>query len=242
MIRWRIRWSWALYACFWRSAVLYPGEGAGACHLVMWFIENIFWRRSCPYFLGCVQRSLLLLCLLSTLTRSAWEADLPLEHPTRPFRSLSFRVGFVFSVYVERQSWQASPSSAIFIMTYSAVCERAFQAISGSWLLSAGKVKEKISRSLWDGLFSSYSADIWAMGVSLYVLVLGRLPIQGSNLMDLMTSMKNYNAVPPMEGISDELKALLSSLLNPDVSLRPTLKEILVILFLQQVMIRRQTG
>ena len=80
------------------------------------------------------------------------------------------------------------------------------------------------------------------MGVSLYVLVLGRLPIQGSNLMDLMTSMKNYNAVPPMEGISDELKALLSSLLNPDVSLRPTLKEILVILFLQQVMIRRQTG
>ena len=60
--------------------------------------------------------------------------------------------------------------------------------------------------------------------------------------MDLMTSMKNYNAVPPMEGISDELKALLSSLLNPDVSLRPTLKEILVILFLQQVMIRRQTG
>ena len=45
-----------------------------------------------------------------------------------------------------------------------------------------------------------------------------------------------------MEGISDELKALLSSLLNPDVSLRPTLKEILVILFLQQVMIRRQTG
>lgn len=60
--------------------------------------------------------------------------------------------------------------------------------------------------------------------------------------MDLMTSMKNYNAVPPMEGISDELKALLSSLLNPDVSLRPTLKEILVILFLHQVMIRRQTG
>lgn len=143
MIRWRIRWSWALYACFWRSAVLYPGEGAGACHLVMWFIENIFWRRSCPYFLGCVQRSLLLLCLLSTLTRSAWEADLPLKHPTRPFRSLSFRVGFVFSVYVERQSWQASPSSAIFIMTYSAVCERAFQAISGSWLLSAGKVKDR---------------------------------------------------------------------------------------------------
>lgn len=45
-----------------------------------------------------------------------------------------------------------------------------------------------------------------------------------------------------MEGISDELKALLSSLLNPDVSLRPTLKEILVILFLHQVMIRRQTG
>ena len=80
------------------------------------------------------------------------------------------------------------------------------------------------------------------MGVSLYVLVLGRLPIQGSNLMDLMTSMKNYDAVPPMEGISDELKALLSSLLNPDVSLRPTLKEILVTSFLHSFMKRPQTG
>ena len=85
-----------------------------------------------------------------------------------------------------------------------------------------------ISRSMVDGLFSSYSADIWSIGVSLYVLIYGRLPIQFSNLMDYMVKMKNYNSPPPLDGISSELKQLLTSLLNPDVALRPTLKGILV--------------
>lgn len=85
-----------------------------------------------------------------------------------------------------------------------------------------------ISRLMLDGLFSSYSADIWSIGVSLYILIYGRLPIRFSNLMDYMVKMKNYNSLPPLDGISSELKQLLTSLLNPDVSLRPTIKGILV--------------
>ena len=46
--------------------------------------------------------------------------------------------------------------------------------------------------------------------------------------MDYMVKMKNYNSLPPLEGISSELRQLLTSLLNPDVALRPTLKGILV--------------
>ena len=46
--------------------------------------------------------------------------------------------------------------------------------------------------------------------------------------MDYMVKMKNYNSLPPLDGISSELKQLLTSLLNPDVSLRPTIKGILV--------------
>lgn len=45
--------------------------------------------------------------------------------------------------------------------------------------------------------------------------------------MDYMVKMKNYNSPPPLDGISSELKQLLTSLLNPDVALRPTLKGIL---------------
>ena len=113
--------------------------------------------------------------------------------------------------------------------------QRSFRRITrkllGRSLLPSARVLERclmISRLMLDGLFSSYSADIWSIGVSLYILIYGRLPIRFSNLMDYMVKMKNYNSLPPLDGISSELKQLLTSLLNPDVSLRPTIKGILV--------------
>ena len=80
-----------------------------------------------------------------------------------------------------------------------------------------------------DGLFSSYSADLWSMGVCLYYLAFGKSPFLYSNIIDLITNIRSYNVLPEMEGISVELEKLLSAMLNPDVAERPCLEDIMVV-------------
>ena len=81
-----------------------------------------------------------------------------------------------------------------------------------------------------DGLFSSYSADLWSMGVCLYYLTFGKSPILYTNIIDLITNIKSYNVLPKMEGISVDLENLLSAMLNPDVAERPCLEDIMVVI------------
>lgn len=77
-------------------------------------------------------------------------------------------------------------------------------------------------------MFSSYSADLWSLGVCLYFLVFGKSPVPLATGIQLQHSIMNYSELPPMEGVSQELQELLSQMLNPDVGKRPCLVSILV--------------
>lgn len=80
-----------------------------------------------------------------------------------------------------------------------------------------------------DGLFSSYSADLWALGVCLLELTTGLLPVPCSNLLELITNLRNYQGLPELPNCSAELKELLHSVLNPDIGSRPCLDTIMVV-------------
>ena len=79
-----------------------------------------------------------------------------------------------------------------------------------------------------DGLFSSYSADMWALGACLLELTTGLSPVPCSNLLDLITNLRSYAGLPELPNCSSELKELLQSMLNPDIGSRPCLNAIMV--------------
>ncbi|KAK8806660.1 hypothetical protein WA588_005464 [Blastocystis sp. NMH] len=78
-----------------------------------------------------------------------------------------------------------------------------------------------------DGSFSSYSEDMWSLGVSLYYLCFLRSVIPSASLMDRAQNNENYSQLPDMAKASPELQSLLGQLLNPEVSERPCLRDVL---------------
>lgn len=80
-----------------------------------------------------------------------------------------------------------------------------------------------------EGFFSSYSADLWSLGVSLYFLVFGKPHITLTPGIEIHEIVKDYSELPPMEGVSSELQELLSLMLSPDVGKRPCLHAIMVV-------------
>ena len=61
-------------------------------------------------------------------------------------------------------------------------------------------------------------------------LTTGKAPVPCSNLFELTTNPRNYDSGPSLTGLSPELKELLSSMLNKDVSERPNLEAICVVI------------
>lgn len=78
------------------------------------------------------------------------------------------------------------------------------------------------------GQFYGKAADIWAMGITLYVLIYGILPFSGTNVLALYESIRNQELSFP--GVQDStsalLKDLLTRLLCKDPSQRITVSEI----------------
>ena len=68
-------------------------------------------------------------------------------------------------------------------------------------------------------------ADIWALGVLLYVMLCGCYPFKGSTERELFERIKLGSYAFP-EGISDSAKALIKRLLDMDPYKRPTCEEI----------------
>ncbi len=67
--------------------------------------------------------------------------------------------------------------------------------------------------------------DIWAAGVTLYYLIFGKLPFEGSNLYTLFENISSGVYTIPSwasESLSDFLKAIL----NPDPIARLTIPQI----------------
>ena len=71
--------------------------------------------------------------------------------------------------------------------------------------------------------------DIWSAVVTLYILVMGVNPFPIRRLDDHMETMSHYHALPNMTGLSDELTQLLSSCMNPRLTQRLTINQILVV-------------
>lgn len=74
----------------------------------------------------------------------------------------------------------------------------------------------------------SYEVDIWSLGVIIYTLIIGKPPFETS---DVKTTYKrirmNAYSFPDHIIISDAARNLITSILNGDPKLRPTLDEIL---------------
>lgn len=75
--------------------------------------------------------------------------------------------------------------------------------------------------------FSAYPIDVWAMGVTLYMMITGICPFAGNGIFDTYEKIKNEH--PPMPtNVSDELKDFLERILRKDPTKRIDLKEAMV--------------
>eukprot|EP01112_Ceratiomyxa_fruticulosa_P019143 TRINITY_DN6218_c0_g1_i2.p1 TRINITY_DN6218_c0_g1~~TRINITY_DN6218_c0_g1_i2.p1 ORF type:complete len:679 (-),score=133.90 TRINITY_DN6218_c0_g1_i2:394-2430(-) len=74
-------------------------------------------------------------------------------------------------------------------------------------------------------LYSPYKADLWAMGVTLYNLVLGQLPFNGSNVYSLFENITRGEYLLP-DTLDPTLADLLRGILHPNYRQRLTLAQI----------------
>ena len=81
----------------------------------------------------------------------------------------------------------------------------------------------------------SYAADVWALGCVLYEMCSLRRPFEADNLLGLVWKIVHCQPRDITEGqFSDELKGLVAAMLQKDSSKRPSVKEILMLPFIQQ--------
>ena len=69
-------------------------------------------------------------------------------------------------------------------------------------------------------------ADVWALGVCLYTMIVGNRPFEGTTESETKDLICNNEPEIPYY-LSDSVQILLKSLLNKDPSLRPSTLEIL---------------
>lgn len=67
--------------------------------------------------------------------------------------------------------------------------------------------------------------DIWSIGVILYLLLIGLPPFNGNSLEELFDNIKNKPVnfdEPAFKSLSDDVKDILSKLLEKDYTKRPS--------------------
>ncbi|KAM4675773.1 testis-specific serine/threonine-protein kinase 3-like [Discoglossus pictus] len=75
--------------------------------------------------------------------------------------------------------------------------------------------------------YDAIKADIWSLGIILYVMVTGFMPYDDSDLIKLLEYQKRTVEFPSSVKISDSCRDLISSMLNIDPNERPDVHHIL---------------
>ncbi|KAI8899160.1 kinase-like domain-containing protein [Globomyces pollinis-pini] len=75
------------------------------------------------------------------------------------------------------------------------------------------------------GDLSAMAADIWAMGVTLYSMVFGKIPFTGKSIIQLFDNIRDTEPVYPSD-IEPRLKVVLTKLLEKDPEKRITMEEL----------------
>lgn len=84
-----------------------------------------------------------------------------------------------------------------------------------------------LSPEICHGLRYSYKSDIWSAGCILYEMTCGKRPFDGVDMRGLMGQIMQgrFRPVPPR--YSQDLRALIGSILQPEQARRPTMEQVL---------------
>ncbi|KAM5269506.1 testis-specific serine/threonine-protein kinase 3 [Hipposideros larvatus] len=93
------------------------------------------------------------------------------------------------------------------------------QTFCGSTAYAAPEVLQGIPHD-------SKKGDVWSMGVVLYVMLCASLPFDDTDIPKMLWQQQKGVSFPTHLGISAECQDLLKQLLEPDMSLRPSIEEV----------------
>ncbi|XP_038613989.1 testis-specific serine/threonine-protein kinase 3 [Tachyglossus aculeatus] len=106
---------------------------------------------------------------------------------------------------------------------FSKVLPKSRQELSQTFCGSTAYAAPEVLRGV---PHDSTKGDIWSLGVMLYVMLCASLPFDDADIPKMLGQQQKGVSFPAHLGISAECQDLLERLLEPDMSLRPSIEEV----------------